>query len=119
MGEAQRFLSAQGFAPPSTVVDKASKASTVAEGAFNQAKPSITSSLTNLSSKDPGTLAEYALAAVALYYLVRVADPWVMKESLLFGAQKQGEAYLVVTQDLASAQDLDRGTVNQVNLAGT
>ena len=70
LGEAQRFLSAQGFAPPSTVVDKANKATTVAEGAFNQAKPTITTSLTNLSSKDPGTLAEYALGAIALYYLV-------------------------------------------------
>lgn len=70
LNEAQRFLSAQGLAPPSNLVDKAGKAGSAAESAFTSAKPSLTSSLTDLSSKDPGTLAEYALGLVALYYLV-------------------------------------------------
>lgn len=69
LNEAQRFLSSQGLAPPSNLVNKAEKAGSVAESAFTSAKPSLTSSLTNLSSKDPGTLAEYALGVIALYYL--------------------------------------------------
>lgn len=73
MGEAQRFLSNQGLAPPSNLVAKAEKASTVAESAFTSAKPSLTSSLTDLTAKDPGVLAEYALGLVAFYYLVRLA----------------------------------------------
>ena len=69
LGEAQKFLTAQGVNPPA-LADKAGKAGSVAEGAFNQAKPSLTSSLTSLSSRDPVTLAEYALAAILVYYLV-------------------------------------------------
>lgn len=53
--------------------EKAGKATTVAEGAFNQAKPSLTNSLTSLSSRDPGTLAEYALGAAVVFYLVCVS----------------------------------------------
>ena len=68
-GEAQRFLTSQGVNPPA-ITDKAGKVTSAAEGVFNQAKPSLTSSLTSLSSRDPGTLAEYALGAVAFYYLV-------------------------------------------------
>ena len=68
-GEAQKFLTSQGVNPPA-LVEKAGKAGTAAEGAFNQAKPSLTSSLTSLSARDPGTLVEYALGAVAIYYLV-------------------------------------------------
>jgi len=68
-GEAQRFLTAQGVNPPA-LADQAGKAGSAAEGVFNQAKPSLTSSLTSLSSRDPGTLAEYALGAIAFYYLV-------------------------------------------------
>ncbi|KAL3132062.1 hypothetical protein ABBQ32_008676 [Trebouxia sp. C0010 RCD-2024] len=68
LGEAQKFLTSQGVNSPA-IAEKAGKATTVAEGAFNQAKPSLTSSLTSLSSRDPGTLAEYALGAVVIYYL--------------------------------------------------
>jgi len=71
-GEAQRFLTAQGINPP-VLADKAGKAGSAAEGVFNQAKPSLTSSLTSLTSRDPTTLAEYALGAVAFYYLVSVS----------------------------------------------
>ncbi len=71
-GEAQRFLTAQGIDPP-VLADKAGKAGSAAEGVFNQAKPSLTSSLTSLTSRDPTTLAEYALGAVAFYYLVSVS----------------------------------------------
>ncbi len=71
-GEAQRFLTAQGINPP-VLADKAGKAGSAAEGVFNQAKPSLTSSLTSLASRDPTTLAEYALGAVAVYYLVSVS----------------------------------------------
>ena len=71
MGEAQKFLTSQGVNSPA-IAEKAGKATTVAEGAFNQAKPSLTSSLTSLSSRDPSTLAEYALGAVVIYYLVCV-----------------------------------------------
>ena len=68
-GEAQRYLTSQGVNSPA-LAEKASKASSAAEGAFNQAKPSLTSSLTSISTRDPGTLAEYALGAIAVYYLV-------------------------------------------------
>ncbi|DBA85578.1 hypothetical protein WJX79_010531 [Trebouxia sp. C0005] len=78
-GEAQRFLTAQGINPP-VLADKAGKAGSAAEGVFNQAKPSLTSSLTSLTSRDPTTLAEYALGAVAFYYIA----PPVLK--LLFGS---------------------------------
>ena len=71
-GEAQRFLTAQGINPP-VLADKAGKAGSAAEGVFNQAKPSLTSSLTSLTSRDPTTLAEYALGAIAFYYLVSVS----------------------------------------------
>ena len=71
-GEAQRFLTAQGINPP-VLADKAGKAGSAAEGVFNQAKPSLTSSLTSLTSRDPTTLAEYALGAVAFYYIVSVS----------------------------------------------
>ena len=54
--------------------EKAGKATTVAEGAFNQAKPSLTNSLTSLSSRDPGTLAEYALGAAVIFYLVHLTS---------------------------------------------
>ena len=76
-GEAQKFLTSQGVNPPA-LVEKAGKAGTAAEGAFNQAKPSLTSSLTSLSARDPGTLAEYALGAVAVYYLVSHSAPVLM-----------------------------------------
>lgn len=78
-GEAQRFLTSQGINSPE-LADKAGKAGSAAEGVFNQAKPSLTSSLTSLSSRDPTTLAECALGAVAFYYLA----PPVLK--LLFGS---------------------------------
>ena len=71
-GEAQRFLTAQGINPP-VLADKAGKAGSAAEGVFNQAKPSLTSSLTSLTSRDPTTLAEYALGALAFYYLVSLS----------------------------------------------
>lgn len=69
-GEAQKFLSSQVGVNAPALSEKAGKATTVAEGAFNQAKPSLTNSLTSLSSRDPGTLAEYALGAAVVFYLV-------------------------------------------------
>ena len=65
-------MTSQGINSPE-LADKAGKAGSAAEGVFNQAKPSLTSSLTSLSSRDPTTLAEYALGAVAFYYLVMLS----------------------------------------------
>ena len=70
LGEAQKFLSSNGVNTPA-IASKAGKATTAAEGAFQQAKPGLSSSLTSLASRDPGTLAEYALGAIVFYYLVR------------------------------------------------
>lgn len=68
LGEAQKFLSSNGVNTPA-IASKAGKATTAAEGAFQQAKPGLSSSLTSLASRDPGTLAEYALGAIVFYYL--------------------------------------------------
>lgn len=47
------------------------------------------------------------------------AYPRLIPESLLYGPQNQGEAYLLPTYDLALPRDLDKGISinNQINVA--
>ncbi len=65
----QNFLGRQGLNAGS-LADDVKKASGTASDALTQAKPTVDNTLFTLSKSSPALLAEYALGAVALYYLV-------------------------------------------------
>ena len=69
----QNFLGRQGL-NAGNLADDVKKASGTASDALTQAKPTVDNTLFTLSKSSPALLAEYALGAVALYYLVRKID---------------------------------------------
>ena len=77
LGEAERFLNQQGLnVNSSALVDTTRKAQDVAGDAYVQGKPFLNRALDTVSTSSPGLLAEYALAALAVYYLVRPCLAW-------------------------------------------
>ena len=66
----QNFLAGQGLSA-SNLASDVKRASGTASDALEQARPTVDSTLVTLSKSSPALLAEYALGAVALYYLVR------------------------------------------------
>lgn len=75
MGEVERFLEAQGL-NARALLDGARQATATAGDALETARPTVDSTVSNVSSTllstDPVVLAEYAAGLVALYYLVRL-----------------------------------------------
>ena len=65
----QNFLAGQGL-NANVLADDVKKVSGTASNALTQAKPTVDSTLFTLSKSSPALLAEYALGALALYYLV-------------------------------------------------
>ena len=68
----QNFLAGQGL-NANVLADDVKKVSGTASDALTQAKPTVDSTIFSLSKSSPALLAEYALGAVALYYLVSQA----------------------------------------------
>ena len=66
----QNFLAGQGLNAGNVLADDVKKVSGTASDALTQAKPTVDSTIFSLSKSSPALLAEYALGAVALYYLV-------------------------------------------------
>lgn len=65
----QNFLAGQGL-NANVLADDVKKVSGTASDALTQAKPTVDNTLFTLSKSSPALLAEYALGALALYYLV-------------------------------------------------
>ena len=65
----QNFLAGQGL-NANVLADDVKRASGTASDALTQAKPTVDNTLFTLSKSSPALLAEYALGALALYYLV-------------------------------------------------
>ena len=68
----ESFLAAQGL-NARVLVDGVQKAGGSASDALEQARPTLDSTVSSLSSSSPTLIAQYAAGALALYYLVRVA----------------------------------------------
>ncbi len=65
----ESFLRGQGLNAGGLAND-VKKVSGTASDAYTQAKPTVDSTIFTLSNSSPALLAEYALGALALYYLV-------------------------------------------------
>lgn len=91
VGEVERFLEAQGL-NARALLDGARQATATAGDALETARPTVDSTVSNVSSTllstDPVVLAEYAAGLVALYYLVRL--PWGSEQ--LGGSRAKGNA---------------------------
>lgn len=98
VSEVQNFLSGQGL-NAGNLADDVKKVSGTASDALTQAKPTVDNTLFTLSKSSPALLAEYALGAVALYYLVRYLDV-SFKSNCLDGVPEEPVCSLSCKADL-------------------